>query len=154
MAGECAEGEEFLEGIVDTVALEVAMKDASDLILRQSMVGCLNGLANTVGDGIPGGHAEEQSGTVVAVVPYGEGSLEMRQADDGGGVEGRVDRAETQDLGLGAAGGGAAPARTELAQGGIAVLPELAGGCIAAKEDFGSRGGPIESTAEFAGDGG
>ena len=64
----------------------------------------------------------------------------MRQADDGGGVEGRVDSAETQDLGLGAAGGGAAPAGTELAQGGIAILPELAGRCVAAKEEFGSRG--------------
>ena len=97
MGGECAEGNEFFEGSVDTVGLDVAMKEAPDLILRQSGVGCLDGLANTVGNGVPGGHAEEEGGTGVAVIPYGEGSLEMGQADDGGGVQGRVDGAETQD---------------------------------------------------------
>ena len=117
-------------------------------------MGGLDGLANTVGDGVPGGHAEEKGGTFVAVIPYGEGSLEMGQADDGSGVEGRIDGAKTQDLGLGAAGGGAAQAGMELAQGGIATLPKVARRRIAAKEDFGSSGSPVESTAELAGDDG
>ena len=68
-----------------------------------------------------------------------------------GGVQGGVDGAETQDLGLGAAGGGAPQAGTELAQGGITVPPELAGSGITAKKDFGSSGGPVESAAKFAG---
>ena len=69
-----------------------------------------------------------------------------------GGVQGGVDGAEAEDLGFGAAGGGSAQAGTELAQGGIAMLPEVAGRRIAAEEDFGSSGGPVESAAEFAGD--
>jgi hypothetical protein len=35
--GEWAEGNEFFKGSVDTVALDVAMKEAPDLILRQSV---------------------------------------------------------------------------------------------------------------------
>jgi hypothetical protein len=60
LGGECAEGNELFEGGVDTVALEVAMKKAPDLILRQSGVGYLDRLANTVGYRVPGGHAEER----------------------------------------------------------------------------------------------
>ena len=74
----------------------------------------------------------------------------MRQADDRGGVEGGVDGAEAEDLGLGAAGGGAAQAGLELAQDGIAMVPEVASRVIAVKEDFGSSGGPVEGAAEFA----
>jgi hypothetical protein len=53
LGGECAEGNELFEGRADTVTLEVAMKKAPDLILRQSGVGCLDRLANTVGDRVP-----------------------------------------------------------------------------------------------------
>ena len=113
------------------------MKEAPDLILRQSVVGGLDGFADTVSDGIASGRAEKEGGTGVAVIPYGEGSLEMGQADDGRGVQGSVDGAETEDLGFGAAGGGAAQAGPELAQGRIAVLPEFAGSSITAEEDFG-----------------
>ena len=148
------QGNELFEGSVDAVAVDVAMKETPDLMLRQSAVGGLDGFADTVGDGVPGGHAEEVGGTGVAVIPHGEGSLEMGQADDGGGVESGVDGAEAQDLGFGAAGGGAAQARTELAQGGIAILPELAGRVVATEEDFGSGGCPVERAAQFAGDGG
>jgi hypothetical protein len=148
---EGTEGNECFEGSVDTVALDVTMKEAPDLILRQSVIGGLDRFADTVGDGVSGRHAEEEGGAVVAVIPNGEGSLEMGQADDGGGVQGGVDGAETQDLGLGATGGGAVQTGLELAQVGIAVLPKLARGGIAAKEDFGSDGSPVESTAEFAG---
>jgi hypothetical protein len=147
-----AESNECFEGSVDTVALDVAMKEAHNLRLRQCAAGGVNGFANTVGDGISGGHAEEEGGTGVAVIPYGEGSLEVRQGDDGGGIERRVDGAETQDLGLGTTGGGAAHTGTKLAQAGIAILPKLAGRSVATEEDFGSRGGPIEGAAELAGD--
>ena len=61
----------------------------------------------------------------------------MGQADDGGTVQGGVDGAEAQDLGFGAAGGGAAQAGTELAQGRIAVLPEVAGRRIPSEQNFG-----------------
>ncbi len=147
-----AQGHEFFEGSVDKVALDVAVKETPDLILRQSVAGGLDGFADTVGDRVPGRHAEEEGGAGVAVIPYGKGSLEMGQADDGGGVQGGVDGAETQDMGLGAAGRGAPQAWPELAQGGIAVLPELAGSGITAKKDFGSRGSPVAGAAEFAGD--
>src|SRR5579863_3478315 len=105
---ECAKGNERFQGSVDAVALDVTMKEAGDFGLRQSFVCGFDGFADTVGDGIACGQAEKQGGTGVAIVPYGEGGLEMRQADDGGGVEGRVNGAETQDLGLGTTGGGAA----------------------------------------------
>jgi hypothetical protein len=36
---------------------------------------------------------------------------------------------------------------TKLAQGGMAILPEIAGRSVAAKENFGSRGSPIEGAA-------
>jgi hypothetical protein len=75
----------------------------------------------------------------------------VRQADDGGGVQRRVDGAETPDLGLGATGGGTAQAGTKLAQGGIAILPKLSGRGVAAKEDLGRCGSPVEGPAEFAG---
>jgi hypothetical protein len=70
----------------------------------------------------------------------------MGQADDRGGVQGCVDGAEAQDLGFGAAGGGAAQAGTELAQGRIAVPPEVAGRRITAEEDFG--GSAADQVAE------
>ena len=78
----------------------------------------------------------------------------MRQADDGGGVKGGVDGAEAEDLGLCAAGGGAAQAGPDLAQDGIALVPEIAGRSIAEEENFGSRGGPVESVAELVCNGG
>jgi hypothetical protein len=77
-----------------------------------------HGFANTVGDGISGGHTEEEGGTGIAVIPYGEGSLQVRQGDDGGAIERRVDGAETQDLGPGTTDGGAAHTGAKLAQGG------------------------------------
>src|ERR1700733_2574027 len=77
----------------------------------------------------------------------------MRHAYDGGGIQGGVDGAETEDLGFGAAGGGATEAGLQLAQGGIAVLPEVAGGGIATEENFRSGGGPVERASEVAGDG-
>jgi hypothetical protein len=106
-------------------------------------VGGFDGFADAVGDGITCGYAEEEGGTDVVIIPYGEGSLEMGQADDGCGVHSGVGGVETQDLSLGATGGGAAQTGTKLAQIGIAVLPGIARRGVAAKENFGSRGGPV-----------
>ena len=63
------------------------MKEAHNLRLGQCAAGDVNGFADTVGDGSSGGPAEEEGGTGVAIIPYGEGSLEVRQSDDGGGVQ-------------------------------------------------------------------
>jgi hypothetical protein len=78
----------------------------------------------------------------------------MRQSDDGGGVEGGVDGAETENLGFGPAGGGAPHAWAELAEDGIAMLPEFASRCVAVEEDFGSGGCPVYRAAQLAGEDG
>ena len=58
------------------------------------------------------------------------------------GVESGVDGAEAQDMGFGAAGGGAAQAGTELAQGRIAVLPEVSGRVVAVGTKISGVAGP------------
>jgi hypothetical protein len=86
----------------------------------------------------------------VAIIPNGEGSLEVRQSDDG--VEGGVDGAKAEDLGFGPAGGGAPHAWAELAEDGKAMLPEFGGRGVAAEEEFGSGGRPVYCAAELAGE--
>jgi hypothetical protein len=86
----------------------MAVKETPDLIFRQSLRGLLESLANAFGDRVTGGVAEEEGGAGGTVIPYGQSGLEMRHTDGGGGVEGSVDGAEAEDLGFGAAGGGAA----------------------------------------------
>ena len=46
VSGESAEGNEFFKSSVDTVALDVTMKETPDLILRQSVAGGLDGFAD------------------------------------------------------------------------------------------------------------
>jgi hypothetical protein len=46
VGGESAAGNEFIKGSVDTVALDMTMKKAPDLILRQSVAGGLDGFAD------------------------------------------------------------------------------------------------------------
>jgi hypothetical protein len=60
VAGGCVEEREFLERGVDTLGVDVAMKETPDLIFRQSLGGFLDCLANAVGDGVTGGVAEEE----------------------------------------------------------------------------------------------
>ncbi len=57
--------------------------------------------------GIDGSSVEEEPGTGTAVVPHGQGGLEMAGVDERAGIECGIDGAKTQDLGFGAAGGGA-----------------------------------------------
>jgi hypothetical protein len=59
LGGEGAEGYECFEASVDTVALDVTVKEVPDLRLRQAVAGGLDRFANAVGDGVPGGYAEE-----------------------------------------------------------------------------------------------
>jgi hypothetical protein len=51
--GEGAEVSECFESSIDTVALDVTVKEAPYLILRQSVAGGLDCFANAVSDGIP-----------------------------------------------------------------------------------------------------
>jgi hypothetical protein len=74
-----------------------------------------------------GSYPEEEGATVVAVIPNGERGLEMRQSDDGGGVESCVDGAKVEDLGFGPAGGGAShaqsPVRDQAGSHAVGALP-------------------------------
>jgi hypothetical protein len=94
----------LLEGSVDSVAIETAVKETPDLHPGRSSGRCVEGLFDAVGGVVSGGGAEEEWGAPGAVVPYGECSLEMGQLDDGAAIEGSIDGAETQDLGFGPAG--------------------------------------------------
>jgi hypothetical protein len=79
--------------------------------------------------------------------------LQVRQPDDGGAVEKSVYGTEAQNLGFGATGGGAVETRTDLAQGGVAIVPESSR-LVVSYETNGVRiAHPIESAAEFRGDG-
>jgi hypothetical protein len=51
--GEGAEGNHFFEGSVDTVGLDVAVKETPDVMPGESFVGGFDGFADTVGDGSP-----------------------------------------------------------------------------------------------------
>ena len=98
--------------------------------------------------------AEERGGACGAVVPDGEGSLKVRQADDGAAVENSVYGAEAQNLGFGPTGGGAIEAGTDLAQGRVTVVPESSRLVVADEAESVRIADPIESAAEFGGDGG
>jgi hypothetical protein len=142
----------MFEGGVDMVAAEMAMEESTDLFSGQSVGGGVEGLTDTVGSGVTGAGAEEEGGTRRAVLPYFEGGVEMGRLDDGTAVESCVDGAEAQNLGFGAAGGCAVEARTGLAQGGVAIVPKLSRGFIAAKKDLRCAVSPFESATQFAGD--
>jgi hypothetical protein len=74
--------------------------------------------------------------------------------DDGAAIEGGVDGTEAENLRFGTAGGGAVHVRTAMAQGGIAILPQLSRGWGAAEEDSGLALRPVEGAAQLAGQGG
>ena len=155
VTSERPERHEVLEGSVDGVAIETAVKEGADLGFGQSVGSCVvESLFDAVDDVVSGSGAEEEWGACRAVLPYGKCSLEMGQRDNGAAIEGSIDGTEAQDLGFGPAGGGAIEAGTSLAQGGVAVVPKLARGVVAAKEDFLFAGCPIEGAAEFAGNSG
>jgi hypothetical protein len=145
-----ANGHELLERGFNAVAAEMTMEESPYLYSGQSVRGGVEGLLDTVSGVVAGGGAEEESGTGRTVVPYGEGSLEMGYADDGSAVERGVDGAEAQDLCFGAAGGSTVETEMDLAQYFVAILPKLASGVIAFKENIGGAAGPVDSAAQFA----
>jgi hypothetical protein len=145
--GEYAEGHELFEGSFDPVAADVAVKEAPDLIPGQPVFGLLDGKLDAVGGEVTGGGAEEFRGAGGAVLPYGEGGLEMGHSDEGGAIEGSVDGTETQDLDLGPAGRGSEEAGTGLAQVWVALFPKRFRGLVAAEDGICFCAGPIEGLA-------
>ncbi len=76
----------------------------------------------------------------------------MRQHDGGTAVENGVDGAEAQNLSFRPAGSGAVETGTDLAQGGIALVPEVSRLHVAGKAHAALVVRPIESVAKFSGD--
>jgi hypothetical protein len=114
-----------LEGVVDALAADMAVKEGSYLIAGESAGRGIQGFANAVDDGIGGGRNEKEGSAGGTIIPYGEGRLEVGQGDDRAAVEGRVDSAQAQDLGFRAAGSGAKECCTGVAQVGIVMVPKL-----------------------------
>jgi hypothetical protein len=83
----------------DAAAAEMAVEESTDLLSGQAAAGCVDGFRDTVGGVVTGGCAEEERGACGAVVPHREGSLKVRQPDDGTAVEDGVDGAKPQNLG-------------------------------------------------------
>ena len=108
---------EPFERLADDAAADVAVKELPDLFPGEAVGLSLQSLADAIGNGVSDAVTEEGGGGVGTVVPQGEGSLEVRQADDGAAVESSVDGAEAQHLCFAATGGGTVEARAVLAQG-------------------------------------
>ena len=131
------------------------MEESTYLLLdKKPPVRRVDGFEDTVGGVVAGGCAEEEGGACGAVVPHGEGSLEVRQPDDGAAVENSIDGAEAQNLGFGPTGGGAIQARMDLAQDRVNVVPKISRLVVADEADGVRIADPIESAAEFGGEGG
>ena len=75
----------------------------------------------------------------------------MREADNLATVERGIEGAEAQDLGLATACGCAPQAGITIAERLITILPKLLSLLVAAKEDFGPRGGPGNGAPQCAG---
>ena len=131
----------------------MAVKESPDLASGQTFRCSVEGLADAPGGGIDGSGVEEETGTRLAVVPYGQGGVEMAGFDEGAAIEGGVDGAEAQNLSFGAAGGGAVYVWAALAQARIAIIPQLSSGCGAVEDERGLAVHPVEGTAQLAGQG-
>ena len=151
---DCIQRYELFEGGFYAAAAEMAVEESTDLLSGQAAAGCVDGFQDTVGGVVTGGCAEEEGGACGAVVPHGEGSLKVRQPDDGAAVENRVYGAEAQNLGFGPTGGGAVEARTDLAQGRVALVPESTRLVVTDEAEVARISGPIQRAAQFGGDGG
>jgi len=132
----------------------MTVKESTHLLSGQALSGCVDGFQDTVGGVVASRCAEEEGGACGAVVPHRKGSPKVRQPDGGAAVENRVYGAEAQNLGFGPTGGGAVEARTDLAQDWVALVPESSRLVVADEADGLRTADPIESAAEFGGDGG
>jgi hypothetical protein len=101
------------------------VKESPDLVSRQSFRGSVEGLADALGGRIDGRGVEEEAGTGQAVVPNGQGGLEMAGFDE--------------------AGGGAVYVWAALAQGRIAIISQLSGGSGAAAQRLSASVKRLES---------
>jgi hypothetical protein len=146
---------ELLECGLDAAAADTAVEEYTYLLSGQEAIGGrVDGFEDTVGGVVTGGCAEKEGGACGAVVPYGEGSLEVSQPDDGSAVENSVDGAEAQNLGFGPTGGGAIQARLDLAQDRVNLVPEISR-LVVTDEANGLRiADSIESATDFGGEGG
>jgi len=111
----------------------------------------IQGLADTIDGRISGGVAEDPAGAVGAIFPHGQGGFEMRLGDDGAAIEGGVDGAQAEDLGFGSIGGGAVEAWARAAEARVTIVPELAGGWVAAEGPLRYATHPVEGAAQLAG---
>ena len=117
------EGAQLFQREVDALLAYMAAKEQADFIPGQASGAGVESLTDALSRGIDGRDVEEEAGAGQAVIPDGQGGVEMAGLDDGAGIEGRVEGAEAQDLGLSAAGGGAVDVGMALAQGRIAIIP-------------------------------
>ena len=66
------------------------MEEIPDLFSGEAVGGGLQSLADAIGDRVSDAGTEEGGGGVGTVVPQGEGSMQVRQLDDGAAVESSV----------------------------------------------------------------
>src|ERR1700722_8849135 len=71
LCGQGADGYEGFESCFDAGSLDVSVKEAGDLIPRETVATDFYGFADAVCDGISGRHTEEEGGARVTVVPHG-----------------------------------------------------------------------------------
>jgi len=134
-------------GSRDALFAYVAMKEAPDLDSAETVRAEVKGLADAPGGGIDGCGVEEEAGAGETVIPYRQGGLDVAGIYEGVAIKGGIDGAEAEDLSFGAAGGGTVGVPATLAQGIVALVPELACGRGAREEEFVLVSHPIEGTA-------
>jgi hypothetical protein len=77
-----AEGHQLFENEVDALLAYVAIEKGPHLDPRQASRSRVEGLDDAPSGGIDGRGVEEEAGTGRAVVPHGEGGLEMASVDE------------------------------------------------------------------------
>jgi hypothetical protein len=134
---DCTQRYELFECGFDAAAAEMTVIESTHLLSGQALGGCVDGFQDTVGGVVTSRCAEEEGGACGAVVPHRKGSPKVRQPDGGAAVENSVYGAGAQNLGFGPTGGGAVEARTDLAQGRVALVPESSRLVVADEADGG-----------------
>ena len=97
-AGEASGFFEDGEGAVDLAGFLVAAEEVADLAAGDALGAVFRERPDLVGGRVAERAAEDPAGGVEAVAPDRESGFEVRQADVVAGVEGGVDRGETDDV--------------------------------------------------------
>ena len=92
-----AEGHQLFESEVDALLAYVAIEEGPDLDPGQASRSDVEGLDDAPSGGIDGSGVEEEASTGGAVIPHGQGGLEMADVDQRAGIECGIDGAEAQD---------------------------------------------------------